>query len=286
MNSHSKKYHHIVLFIFNCTIDVRCYSSQLASILIDVYGAMQIDKAEDPPVLNYTIRVELTDELDQNNFIIEREGCDELVTQDISEFIFFFEKDMTIELQKIRSDLLFIHSAVVEFEGAAMLLVAPSGTGKSTTTWALLNNGFSYLSDELAPIDLTTMTIHPYPHAINLKARPPMYDLPDGCLFTSQTIHVPSTKYSNSIQFKPAVLKAIVFLEYNQTLSEPEISRVSTAQASAKLYANSLNILAHSSSDYGMMAAIKIASEAQNFQLYSNRLDKTCEKIKSMLVSL
>ena len=197
-----------------------------------------------------------------------------------------FEKDMTIEIQKIRSDLLFIHSAALEYQEKGLLLVAPSGTGKSTTAWGLINTGFNYLSDELAPIDLNSMMVHPYPHAICLKSRPPMFELPDSCLFTSQTIHVHGEMLTESIKHNPVLLKAIIFLEYHPTISEPEISKISRAEAAAKLYANSLNILAHSNYDYGMDAAIKIATAIQSYRLFSNQLDKTCNKIKSAIQSL
>ena len=50
-----------------------------------------------------------------------------------------------------------------------MLLAGASGNGKSTTAWALLHRGFQYLSDELAPLDLSAMTVHAFPHALCLK---------------------------------------------------------------------------------------------------------------------
>jgi hypothetical protein len=273
----------ITLLIFECIIDVHCNSAHLISILENVYGAMQIADSNKLPDIKYTINF---NHADGNTIIISRKGIVDLIADNIGEFIFFLEKDMTIKLQKIRADLLFIHSAALEYQGKGLLLVAPSGTGKSTTAWGLINTGFNYLSDELAPIDLNTMMIHSYPHAICLKARPPMFELPDSCLVTSQTMHVYGESFSASIQHSLTPLKAIIFLEYHPEILQPEISPMSRAEASANLYANSLNILAHDKSDYGMEAAIIMATEARNYRLFSNQLDKTCDKLKSLIQSI
>jgi hypothetical protein len=67
-----------------------------------------------------------------------------------------------------RADLLF-WLMVVEWQGEAALLAADSGSGKSTTTWALLHNAFSYLTDELCRVDLGTSRVFPYPRALCLN---------------------------------------------------------------------------------------------------------------------
>jgi hypothetical protein len=61
-------------------------------------------------------------------------------------------------------------AAVARRDGGAVLLAGPQGAGKSTVTLALLQAGFAYLSDELAPIDPVGGTVHPYPRAITLRA--------------------------------------------------------------------------------------------------------------------
>src|SRR4030095_7633716 len=95
--------------------------------------------------------------------LITRDGAYPVLARDDGDFLYMFEKDMTIEAQKLRSDLYFVHAAVVELDGHALALVAPSGYGKSTTTWGLLHHGFKDLSDELAPVHLTAMQVHPFP---------------------------------------------------------------------------------------------------------------------------
>ena len=111
---------------------------------------------------------------------------------DRDDLLFLLEKDITVELQRRRADLLFLHAAAIEWQGTALLLAAESGSGKSTTTWGLLHHGFQYLSDELSPVDLNTMRVFPYPHALCLKQDPPPpYALPASAIRLGRTIHVP-----------------------------------------------------------------------------------------------
>ena len=146
-----------------------------------------------------------------------------------------FEQDLTVELQKRRSDLYFLHAAALERDGRALLLVAESGGGKSTTAWGLLHHGFRYASDELAPIDLATGRVHGFPHALCLKADPPApYPLPAGTLRTSRSRHVPVGLLPAPLADGPLPLDAIVFLRYRPDLDGPAIRPMGTAEAAAR----------------------------------------------------
>lgn len=266
--------------ILNCIINVTTESVYLRSTLLKVYGSMEVSPVAKNASLEY--QVSITDDV-KPLMTIARDGCSDLVASDIGEFIFFFEKDMTIELQRIRSDLLFIHSAALEYMGQGLLIVAPSGTGKSTTSWAMVNSGFRYLSDELAPINIQSMQVEAYPHALCLKAVPPIFELPDSCLHTAHTIHVPVNSIEDGAHLKSVKLKYIFYLEFDAEIIEPVIEPITAAEASAQLYTNSLNILAHDIGDNGLSAAISVAKKVDNYSLKSNHLDKTCEQIKLLM---
>lgn len=66
---------------------------------------------------------------------------------------------------------LVIHAAVVERQGAAVLLPAPPGSGKSTLSAALSLRGWRLLSDELALYDPATNQVYGMARPINLKNR-------------------------------------------------------------------------------------------------------------------
>ncbi len=263
--------------IFDCIINVTSSCQKLSAILEIIYGAMKTSSNKLPLHINYTIG---RSEFNANLFYISRPGISDMLTDDIGEFIFLFEKDMTIELQKLRSDLYFLHAAALEYEGNGIILTAASGAGKSTASWGLLNSGFNYLSDELAPIDLSKLHVHPYPHALCLKNRPPYYTLPDNTLVTSSTLHVPI--YAEPIiKYDAVPLKAVYFIQYSTTQKKPVINTVSTSLATAKIYSNTLNALGHKGK--GLDAALSISSKLPCYELITSDLKDTCALIKSSM---
>lgn len=198
----------------------------------------------------------------------------------LSDLLFVLEKEATIALQRLRRDLYFIHGAALERAGKAVLLVAASGVGKSTTAWALLHHGFRYMSDELAPID-AALRVHPYPHALCVKSDPPdSYPLPPSTVRTSRTLHVPvgALPADRVDSWRP--LDAIFFIEREASAVEPRARRLSEAEATARLYAQALNPLAHSA--HGLDAAAGIAARARCFELRSAKLQPTAQLVASI----
>jgi hypothetical protein len=65
---------------------------------------------------------------------------------------------------------LLIHAgAIVAPAGGAVLVLGESGSGKTTLVAALVQEGFGYLSDEAAAIDLTTGLVQPWPRPLGFK---------------------------------------------------------------------------------------------------------------------
>lgn len=198
--------------------------------------------------------------------------------EDIGELVYLLDKSITLALQRIRSDLCFLHSgAVVAPNGQVIVLTAASGSGKSTLTWALLHHGFGYLSDELAPIEPATLLVHRYPHALCLKRQPPEpYRLPSATLETSHTLHVPVAATSD-----PGRLAAIFFVGHRHPENHPILSDVSPARAAMHLYANTLNPLAHPND--GLDTIADIAQQVPSYALNSANLGAACATIRALL---
>lgn len=267
------------LLVLDRCVQIRCEDAETYRLLATNYGFMQGVCTEAD--LHY--RVSKT--RDNPSFLIQKENRLPLEAADESEFLFLFEKDLTIELQKLRKDLYFIHAAVLEFQREALMLVAPSGSGKSLTTWALLHHGFQYLSDELGPIDLKTLTVLPYARALCLKDTPPSWcPLPATTLFTPDTLHLPTSELPNLSNRRAVPLTAIFFLQYCPEAGQPHIQLLSKAEAAARLFANALNPLAHSGE--GLDGAIAIATKTTSFQLSSAELSATCELVKTTMQKL
>jgi hypothetical protein len=74
----------------------------------------------------------------------------------------------------VQRELLFLHAASVGIGGAGILIIGPTGSGKTTTALALGARGHAYFGDDMAAIRTasaellvfrTTASVRPGPHA-------------------------------------------------------------------------------------------------------------------------
>ena len=65
--------------------------------------------------------------------------------------------------------LVVLHAAVVTKGDSCVVLAGPSGAGKTTLALALLEEGWSYLSDDAAPFDPASGRVIPFPKPLNLR---------------------------------------------------------------------------------------------------------------------
>jgi len=239
------------------------------------FGAMAVPPGGRPPDLDYLV------EVDGDDFVVTRQGQPPGSGTGLGDLLYSIEKDLTVELQRKRDDLFFLHAAAVEWRGKAYLLAADSGSGKSTTTWALLHHGFGYLSDELSPIDLRTLQVYPYPHALCMKQLPPSYPLPPEALHLGRTIHVPASVLPGPVIIGPRPLGGVFFVAYSPEASAPAMTRISAAEGAARMYVNALNALAHA--DAGLAPVLRMAGQVPCYALSSADLPETCALIRATL---
>src|SRR5262245_64534013 len=120
--------------ILNQLVQINCVVPAVRALLTANFGTMAAaDDENAPPDLQYMVNCAGED------FTIAREHQDPLTGVGLGDLLFLLEKDVTVELQKRRSELLFLHAAGVEWRGKAYLFAADAGSGKSTTAWALLH---------------------------------------------------------------------------------------------------------------------------------------------------
>ncbi len=244
-------------------------------LISDNFGAMAVQPCSAPPNLDYLV------ELDGDDFAVTRQGQPPRSGTGLGDLLYSIEKDLTVELQRKRDDLFFLHAAAVEWRGKAYLLAAEAGSGKSTTTWALLHHGFGYLSDELSPIDLRTMQVYPYPHALCMKQLPPAYPLPPEALHLGRTVHVPASALPGPVIVGPRPLGGVFFVAYSPESSAPTMTRISAAEGAARMYVNALNALAHV--DAGLAPVLRMAGQVPCYALSSAGLPETCALIRATL---
>jgi hypothetical protein len=265
--------HDVALTVLGQEVIIESMDERVHDALSANFAAMVSHGNGDPPDLRYTIALEGED------YSIGRQGLQIRRTLRRGSFVWELDKDLTIELQRKRKDLFFLHAAAVERHGKAYLLAAESGGGKSTTTYALLHEGFGYLSDELSPIDLQTLQVLAYPHALCLKELPvPPYSLPKGALRLGQTIHIPTEDLPGTTITRPLPLGGIFLLRYSASTRDPEMRSVSQAEAAARLYVMALNALSHAG--YGLDPVLQLVKTVPCYALDSAGLPETCAVIR------
>jgi hypothetical protein len=131
----------------------------------------------------------------------------------------------------------------------------------------------------LSPIDLDSMQVFPYPHALCLKRFPPAYPLPEEAFYLDRTIHVQTRLLPSAVVSGPRPLGAVFFVHYRPDTSAPELRAITPAEATARLYVTALNPLAHPYR--GLEATARIAEHVPCYTLSSAGLPATCELIRA-----
>jgi hypothetical protein len=261
----------LFLSTLGCRLELRSQDPRTRALLEVIYGALRVPAAPSP--FRFTVVREGAE------LLLDADGQLRRVTKDEDELLAALDEAVVVQLQRRRPDLFFVHSAVLELGGRAVLLVAPSGTGKSTTAWALSHHGFRYLSDELAPIDPGTLRVHPFPRALHLKATPPArYPLSPAASRTGRSIHVAPGDLPGGVCRDSQRLGAVVFLHRARGTTTESIRPVSAAEAAATLLANALNPLAHRGD--GLDPAVAVARSTPCFSLALGDVDATCHLLK------
>jgi hypothetical protein len=258
-------------------VRIQCRDARLEDMVRANFGAMLASEGEQLADLAYVLGADGG----RSRFTLARAGAPVQRAGHSADLLFLLEKDLVVALQHRRPDLLFLHAAALTHRGRAYVLVGDSGHGKSTTAWGLLQHGFGYLSDELAPIDLATLEVLAYPHALCLKRAPPEYPLPQGVLDLKATLHVPTrTMPQAAAADARCPLEAVLFVRYLKDATTPVLRELGRAEAGARLYVASLNALAHP--HRGMDAIARIARELPGFALDAAGLGATCDLVCRM----
>jgi len=256
------------------TIDCAC--DETRGLLERVFSAfVSPANAGERPARSYTV----IGPDPSGGFIVEDETGSHS-TDALDELIYRIDKAITIALQLERPELFFLHAAAVSVNGRVVALPAFPGTGKSTFTLALLENGHEYLSDELVPVDLRNLTVEPYPHALCLKSPPPApYALPHGTVHVNRRLHLPVESLPATTRREPLPLKAIAFPRRDATRFRG-LRPVTAASATASLMAHLLNGLAHQ--HCGLDAAIALSRAVPCFELDVTDLPAAVREIAAL----
>lgn len=253
-----------------------CDDARLAGILAENFSLLRSAETGRAPDLRY-----FAERCVDGGIAVSRDHRPLGVAADAGDALFLVEQDLRMELQLRRPDLLFLHAAALTWKGRACLLAGESGAGKSTTTWALLQHGLAYLSDEMSPVEPQSLSVHAYPHALCMKRRPPDgYPLPPSTMDLGATLHLPAHRLPNADARDTAhPLAAIFFVSHRSTC--PVAQRLTAGEVAARLYVVALNALSHRHA--GLEAVARIAERIPGYAIGTARLAAACDAIHGVV---
>ena len=191
--------------------------------------------------------------------------------------------------ENVRDYLLF-HSGAVVKNGRAILLPAPSESGKTTLTLGLMNYGYRYLTDEVGAIQRETLKAVPYQRPIYLHtwSRPLSKEV--GKSYRSYRFRSDDIRWARWQYIVPqdgAVIPRdsrwkvdwIIFPRY-VSKSKTVLKPLGIAQAVVSLMQNVWNRKLFP--DGGLKVCIELARRARCYTLEMGNLDRACELIEDL----
>jgi hypothetical protein len=226
-----------------------------------------------------------------NGWIVKRESMPIGRTDKLWQAFRYLEWQLDIFLADTVSDQYLAHGGAVAINDAAMLLLGQSGSGKSSLTLGLVQQGATYYSDDIVVIDPAARLLHPFPKAFSLKNRalfPELARQGDLWLGPSTTeisgqparskaeqlvwfIH-PEDVSPGCVAPKPAPVRFIVFPTY-QPGAVPQLTPITPNQAMRRLLENSINFQRLPGGGLALLS--QLARNATSFTLTAGDLSTT-----------
>lgn len=167
--------------------------------------------------------------------------------------------EIHLQFMRARPDLLWIHAGVVERDGEAMLLAGPTGQGKSTLSTRLLEMGWKFMSDDLAPLRMSSDEVLPFPQKPARRIHPGR-EIESTRVWEIEREVVPVSECKT--RSAPALVSKVVFVKYVPE-SEPSISSLRPATGAFDLLQSAFNM-----DDHRIAAVEKVTALARRVPMF------------------
>lgn len=147
---------------------------------------------------------------------------------------------------EVHPELLWLHAGAASLDDKAIMLCGAWGSGKSTMVGNLCKKGWTYLSDDIVPVHMESGQLVSFPLTPMMRA----HDAEDHATRLSadavanlnkQVVELADEAYATREQ----TLAAIVFPQYDPTVSKVALTAISPAAATLELLRNCLNLKYH-----------------------------------------
>jgi hypothetical protein len=187
---------------------------------------------------------------------------------EISSLYEFVKHELMVPFIRERQDLLWLHAATVERHGKALVVAGPSGEGKSTLSTRLCEKGWTFMSDDIAPVRMSSNDVLAFPLV-------PFRRVGGGSRIDRQTLETLEKERvfipAESIRHESAPIAAIVFPVYRPGAS-PKLIRMAPGNAAFELLRSYTNFVDHKES--GISRASELARTVPAWEItYSDGPD-------------
>jgi HprK-related kinase A len=206
------------------------------------------------------------------------------------------EWQIDIFLAEAVQHVYLLHAGAVAHQGCGLIFPGASGQGKSSLTTALILEGFTYLSDELAVIDPTTRQVSAFPKPVSIK-NPSLFTEriptgwfgPEATLVTTASEQLPTYQpvwYAHPADFQvpvseiPVPVTFIIFPYYDPDCA-PKLDPLSKADALHILLENAVN--SPHFPGKGLRLLAQLAENARCYALQFNHLETSVALITALV---
>ncbi|MHC5115157.1 MAG: hypothetical protein ACYTGP_12105 [Planctomycetota bacterium] len=262
------------------TVAVRSNEPALLHDFAELYDSCRIDGAAGRRPIHIEVRRVRASRFGRRT--IEILGDGELLSKitNADEVLPHLERGIDRRVIATRSEFVQLQAATLVSEGRGVILVGPTGAGKSTLAAGLIARGWRSLSDELALVHARTGLLHPFPKAVCVTS---------GSMPVTRKLGLSPGKGElgyirpadvDDDHLEPAPVAMIVMPRYTGH-DTVRVQELAPAQATFRLASNMLNRGAYGARAVPVLA--RLARSAPCHTLESGPLDEACDAIERFM---
>ncbi len=193
------------------------------------------------------------------------------------------EEDIENTLIRSIGDWVGFHAGAVMIGNAACVIAGNPDTGKTTTTFNLVEMGQTFLCEEVTPVDPETLLVYPYPQVLGLDAAytekyRSLYPVTNGEL---NRLDFQTARYRpHTAGSDPVPLKTILIPAYDPS-GTPEIENLSPGEVFTEFLGYCFP--PNTGDEHLFDSVIRICEEAQIFRLRTNSLQSMRKLLKELV---
>lgn len=219
-------------------------------------------------------------------YTVARDAAPIASTRHAAALLRLLECELEAFLADTVRDYYLLHAGALAYNGAGIILPAPSGSGKTSLVLALLQCGYGYLSDELAVIEPATGNLHAFPKPLTIKDAQPFAALrlpapgSGGVVDGGAVTYLHPHDAGASVCSAPLPVRAIIFPHYDAA-AIPTLQPLAAGQALRRLFEHTFNAPHFGSESLHILAPL--VRRAACFALTTNDLATTTALVDAVM---